>query len=188
MESNLNVRPVELQDIGVFLARNDLPLRCLDANDRGLWVKKFWSYLNIKMCASEGNTSGENSGLNLLIQSGLQYQPIYRTASDNEEEQYCTPVQFENEAWIVDPLNDEHHALCSAIPDLKLADRNCLPSLLVKQENSLHAPQCFLRFIKALKFIEHQSKLTITAYLEILAEKHRQVRAFLFDKLSGIIY
>lgn len=179
METNLNVRPVELQDIGVFLARNDSPLCCLDGNHRSLWIKNFWSYVNSKMRVSEGAASGEDSELDLLTQSGLQDQPIYRTTGHNEQEQYCTPVQFDSEAWVVDPLTDEHHALCSAIPDLKLADRNCLPSLLVEQETNLRSPQSFLRFIKALKFIERRSQLSITAYLEVLAEKHRQVREFL---------
>lgn len=194
MESNLNVRPVELQDIGAFLARNDSPLHRLDRNYRGSWIEKFWSYLNIKMSANEKRANekkapGDGSALHLLTQSGLQDQPIYRIAGNNEQEQYCTPVQFDNEAWIVNPSTDEHYALCSAITDLRLADRTCLPSLLVKQENDLTAPQSFLRFIKALKFIEHQSKLDITTYLDgILTKTHRKVRTFLFNSLWGLIY
>lgn len=190
MESKLNVRPVELQDIGAFLARNDSPLHCLHGDYRGLWIQQFWSYLNSKMRLTEEGVSGEDSVLNLLIQSGLQNQPIYRIAGNNDQEQYCTPVQFDNEAWIVEPSTDEHHALCSAITGLRVADRTCLPSLLVKQENNLRVPQCFLRFIKALTLIERQSKLSITTYLDgILTKKHRQVRAFFFwNRLWGIIY
>ena len=186
-ESNLNVRPLELQDIGAILARDDSPLHHIDRKHRGLWTEKFWSYLNSRMNANGEKSSGDESASNLLIQSGLQDQPIYRLAGNNEQEQYCTPAQFDDEAWIVDPTADEHHALCSAIPDLRLADRACLPSSLVKQENSLRAPQSFLRLIKALKVIEGRSRINIRADLgQILTAKNRQVRKFILDRCLGI--
>ena len=187
MKSNLNVRPLELQDIGAMLARDDSPLHQTDGKYRGLWTEKFWSYLNRRMFANGEKSSGDESASKLLIQSGLQDQPIYRLAGNNEQEQYCTPAQFDKEAWIVDPSTDEHHTLCSAITYLRLADRTCLPSSLVKQENNLRAPQSFLRLIKALKLIEGQSKIYIRADLgQILTAKEQQVRKFILDSYSGI--
>lgn len=181
--SKLNVRPLELQDMGALLTRNDSPLYRIDEPNRALWTQDFWLYLNSKLHVDDEKASSDDSALDLLTQNGLYDKPVYRVVSNNGQEQYCTPAQFDNEAWIVDPSNDEHRALCSAITDLRLADRNCLPSWLVKQEDNLGVPQSFLRLIKALKIIEHRSKISITAYLDqILTEKNRQVRTFRFDR------
>ena len=180
-ESNLNVRPLELQDIGTILARKDSPLIQIDGKNRASWTKKFWSYLNNKMRV-DGKSSIDDSVLKLLIYSGLQDTPLYRLISNNEQEQYCTPAQFDNEPCIVDPSTDEHHALCSVIKDLRLADRACLPFWLVKQEDDLRAPPSFLRLIKALKIVERRLNTSVTAYLDqILTEKNRQVRMFSFN-------
>lgn len=185
-ESNLNVRPLELHDVGALLTKENSPLHQMDGESRASWTEKLWSYLNDKIRAHDEKDSSDGSALNSLSQNGLQDKPIYRMVGNNEQEQYCTPAQFENEAWIVDPSNDEHRALCSAIKDLKLANRNCLPSWLVERENDLHAPRSFLRFVKALRVIERRSQISITAYLDhILTEKHRQVRTFLFRMVIG---
>lgn len=182
-ESNLNVRPMELQDLGKLLTRQDCPLHQTDTKDRTVWIQEFWSYLNSKIRADEENASSESSALNLLSQIGLQDKSIYRAVGNIEQEQFCTPAQFDDEAWVVDPGNDKHHALCSVIKDLRLADRTCLPSLLLQQEDDLHAPQSFLRLINALKVIERRLKVDIIAYLDqVLTNKNRQVRTFVFDE------
>lgn len=183
-ESKLNVRPLELQDVGRLLTRKDSPLHQMDGKNRASWTEKFWAYLNSRLCAEYAKASSDDITLNLLTPSGLQDKPIYRVDCNNGQEKYCTPTQFDSEAWIVDPSTDEHHALCLRIKDLRLADRSCLPFLLVTQEDNLSAPRSFHRLIKAFKVIERRSKISITAYLDqILTEENRQVRTFLSDKV-----
>lgn len=184
--SKLNVRPLELQDIGTLLAHDDSPINQMNGKDRASWVKKFWQYLDGRFVIESKNAVGDDTTSNLMAQSGLQDKPIYR-AIGNTQEQYCTPSQFGTEAWIVDPSTAEHHDLCLTIKDLRLADRTCLPFWLRTQESDLSTPQSFTRLIQAFKVIERQSKTSITAYLDkILTQKHREVGTILYDRVLHI--
>lgn len=85
----------------------------------------------------------------LLAQNGLQDLPIYRMIR-NEQEQYCTPREFDTTACIVNPSKEEHRTLCLAIKDLRLADANYLHFWLRTEE----WPKHFNRLIRAFEVIE----------------------------------
>lgn len=186
INSKLNVRPLELQDIGPLLARDDSPIHQMNGKDRASWVESFWQYLNTRFIVESQNAGNGDIKLNLLAQSGLQNTPIYRAVSEVQE-RYCTPSQFGTEAWIVDPSTAEHHDLCLVIKDLRLADQTCLPFWLRTQESDLSTPQSFIRLIQGFTFIERQSKTGITAYLDqILTQKHREVGTILYDRVLHV--
>jgi hypothetical protein len=185
-DSKLNVRPLELQDIGTLLARNDSPVRQGASKDRDSWIKNLWEYLNKRWTEQYERAKMDSTKSNytsLLAKSGLQDKPIYRMVG-NQEQQYCTPEQFESEAWMVDPCNPKHHVLCLEIKDLRLADQTCLPCWLKSDESSLHLSQSFNRLVRALKIIMRRSNSDITTHLDqTLTRKSREVRVLLLTYL-----
>lgn len=181
-DSNLNVRFLELHDVGILLARDDSPLHQMNGQNRASWVQKLWQYLNERFHIECDKDSSENIVSHLLAQSGLQDTPVYRMFG-SKEGQYCTPNQFETEACMVNPSTPEHRDLCRAIKDLRLADQSCLPFWLLN-ESDLSNLQSFIRLIRALKVIERPSKVNLTAYLDQdFTEQNREVRALLSVKL-----
>jgi sacsin len=181
-DSKLNVRPLELQDLGTLLARNDSPLHQAASKDRDSWMERLWEYLNKTWIEQYERAKLDSTKFNptsLLAISGLQDKPIYRMVG-NQEQQYCTPEKFESEAWIVDPCIPKQHVLCLEIKDLRLADQTCLPYWLNAEESNLHLSRSFNRLVRALKFIMRRSNLDITAYLDqTLTRKSREVSVLL---------
>lgn len=187
INSKLNVRPLEFQDLGKLLARDNAPIHPKYGGDRDSWIEQFWLYLNKRLSMEHVKSLREDAVLSItqiLAESGLQDKLIYRTVG-NGQPQYLTPTQFDTGAWIVKPSNAEHEILCLAITDLRLADRACLPYWLLTAESDLNVAPSFVRFIQALKVIERRSKKSITTYLgQALTQKTRKVsHAFLCHKL-----
>ena len=177
LNSKLNVRPLKLQDVGTLLSRGDSPIHQVDLKDRDSWIRNLWKYLNIKFRKEFRKEMSDGSIPDLLAQNGLRHVPIYRIVG-NEQEQYCTPREFNTTACIVDPLKEDHRTLYMAIKDLRLADRDYLLFWLLAEETT----EAFDRLIRAFQIIETRCKMSITVYLDqLLTPQNRKVRSPRFN-------
>lgn len=81
---SLDVRPLQLKDVGSLLSSSGSPLCQADNQLRDAWIADLWKYLNNTIHATyDGVSSGEKSSLiqDMLSSGNLLSQPIYRFRS-----------------------------------------------------------------------------------------------------------
>jgi sacsin len=171
IETPLNVRKLEIDDLGSLLAHPDSPSALKISSDlRDRWMPMLWEDTNIKFKALrvKAGTSFGSPPLtvdSLLSKARILDQPVYRYRA-NEQWQYLTPREFGTEACIVGPDPKDQQDLCAMIPGLKCLDPNCLPSLLVEPESDLSKAASFQRFLQALRTNGKQQGVAIKTILK----------------------
>ena len=167
LESDLNIRRLELRDLGFLLNRSDsITTIHADAKTLDDWMLEFWQYLNrhlrpIYDVTDHSAPSSDETVDSLLSMAGLQDSRIYRTRSDGTWS-YLTPRAFEAGLYIVEPLDLER----VEIKDLLMIDQTCAPFLLQEQESELTAGKSFKRFLRVFEKLEKRCSTTIEAFID----------------------
>ena len=170
LESNFNVRRLQLSDIGSLLARPKSPTnRHNDTQDLDSWLPMFWKYLNRQFqvtydISHRSVPSCPTSTNDLLSKAALLDQYIYRIRSSRGFS-YLTPREFDCQPCVLQPLNEQHQKICEAIPGLSMIDPDCAPFFLKEQEGDFKCSKSFKRLLRALEIMEKTTSTIVMASL-----------------------
>ena len=168
VNSSFNIRPLELEDLGMLLAQPESPINpSALPKSCNIWIVQFWTYLNTRLrilSDSKKNDKPETSVTALLSQCGIEDYAVYRYRS-NEEWHYITPRQFDDGPYLVEPENKKDFTFCKEIHGLNLVDRLAVPFLLAEKEADLNCSAAFERLVRALSKIEEEMKVPIHRFL-----------------------
>ena len=182
IEAPLNVRKLDIEDLGALMARSDSPSAPgMSSEFRDIWMPLLWDYINTKSKL----LSTKNDWANLLTKANLWDRAVYRYRA-NQQWQYLTPRQVDTEACIVYPNLKQQQTMCALIPGLKCLDSDCFPSLLGKAEVDLCKPTSFRRFLQGLQRCGKLSNVTIKKLLNdaLSAEAKETLRNLVVDFLK----
>ena len=183
-----NIRTINIQDIGIFLSRQDSPTQNWSPNkDNEEWLLSLWSYLNDRFKVMPANLDTKNPSIantteDFLTKADLWNKPVYKVVNA-QSVRYISPHTFANGAFIVEPDVHEHREICMTIPGLEVVSRACVPLTLAKRERNLELAPSFTRFVGALTKGEPKSIASIKLALNsALNDTHRSALRELLAK------
>ena len=158
-----NIRPLQIEDLGMLLAQPESP------EDRDSWILNFWTYVNPRLQVLSKSKKVKDPEVSITItaqlrQCNLDDHPIYRFESDKDWH-YITPRQFDADPYLVEPENTVHATLCKEISGLKIVDRAAVPYALAEAEFDLQSSAAFERLIRVLSGIEERIKMPTQDFL-----------------------
>ena len=152
LESNFNIRRLQLSDIGSLLARPKSPTSPHNVTqDLDSWLPIFWKYLNRQFPVTY-DASNETAD-DLLSRAALLDHRIYRIGS-RQGWSYITPREFSSQPCVLRPYDKQHQKICEVIPGLSMIDPDCAPFLLNEREGDLKCSKSFKRLLRAFEKIE----------------------------------
>lgn len=167
VKANLNVRRLEVSDLGFLLTLPQSPTTSSRIDDLATWLPKFWHYLNPKLRAVEKNIEYKNHKIStddLLSKAHLHDQAVYRTYTDLQW-RYLTPRQFEAQPCVVKPLDQDHRKICDQIDGLLVIERDCVPESLLAEEDNFAKNASFRRLVRAFEKLEETKRISAKVFL-----------------------
>lgn len=182
LNAPLNVRSLEIGDLGMLLAQPQSPVGPLVLQgSRDIWIADFWTYVNAKsrvFVKARKDDKSESTVMSLISQCGLEDHRVYRYKV-NDEWHYITPRQFDEGLYLVEPINKEHFTLCEEIGEFNTVDRASVPFILAETESDLTSSAAFERLVRVLSQVEGEKRVPIQEFLlQTLSEASIRVSIF----------